>query len=306
MPGVDGVEATRRIMAESPCPIVVVTSSVSGHLGRVYEAMGHGALDAVDTPSSAPRGDLAGAPAPARQDRDRRQAGRPGAAAGLVAPAEPAAAAARPAVDPSWPLVAIGSSTGGPGGPGRDPLGAARRRRDAATVIVQHVDAAFAPGLARWLAERTGRRVELVEPGDRPLPGQILLAATNDHVDPRRVAAVPLRRRAGRRPLPPVGRRLLPERGRALARARRRGPADRDGPRRRRRPAGPPPGRLADDRPGRGDQRHLGDAPAPPSRSAPPTWSCPSPRSPGRSSSGSATDPTASPERSADEPPSPP
>jgi two-component system response regulator WspF len=35
MPEVDGVEATRRIMAGSPCPIVVVTSSVSAHMGRV-------------------------------------------------------------------------------------------------------------------------------------------------------------------------------------------------------------------------------------------------------------------------------
>jgi len=29
--------------------IVVVTATVSGHLNKVYEAMGHGALDAVDT-----------------------------------------------------------------------------------------------------------------------------------------------------------------------------------------------------------------------------------------------------------------
>src|SRR5262249_13521641 len=31
MPRVDGVEATRRIMAEAPCPILVVTSTVSGN-----------------------------------------------------------------------------------------------------------------------------------------------------------------------------------------------------------------------------------------------------------------------------------
>ena len=38
MPRVDGVEATRRIMAEAPCPILVVTATVSGNMGRVYEA----------------------------------------------------------------------------------------------------------------------------------------------------------------------------------------------------------------------------------------------------------------------------
>ena len=42
MPGIDGVEATRQIMSESPCAILVVTSTVSGHLDKVYEAMGHG------------------------------------------------------------------------------------------------------------------------------------------------------------------------------------------------------------------------------------------------------------------------
>src|SRR4051794_4620652 len=51
MPGMDGVEATRRIMAASPCAILVVTESVGANAWRVFEAMGHGALDAVDTPA---------------------------------------------------------------------------------------------------------------------------------------------------------------------------------------------------------------------------------------------------------------
>src|SRR3954454_16465759 len=61
MPGTDGVEATRQITAESPCPILVVTATVSGHIGKVYQAMGHGALDAVDTPTLGMKGDPAGA-----------------------------------------------------------------------------------------------------------------------------------------------------------------------------------------------------------------------------------------------------
>ena len=70
MPGVDGVEATRRIMGESPCPILIVTATVSGHLGEVYQAMGYGALDAVDTPDAGPLGrDQRRGDAPA-QDRD--------------------------------------------------------------------------------------------------------------------------------------------------------------------------------------------------------------------------------------------
>ncbi len=62
MPVMDGVEATRQIMQRTPaCPILVVTASVSAHLGRVYEAMGLGALDAVDTPSLGPTESMDGA-----------------------------------------------------------------------------------------------------------------------------------------------------------------------------------------------------------------------------------------------------
>ena len=50
MPRMDGAEATRRIMQQTPCAILVVTATVGGHAGKVFEAMGFGALDAVDTP----------------------------------------------------------------------------------------------------------------------------------------------------------------------------------------------------------------------------------------------------------------
>ena len=46
----DGVETTRRIMATTPCAILLVTASVRINAGLVFEAMGHGALDAIDTP----------------------------------------------------------------------------------------------------------------------------------------------------------------------------------------------------------------------------------------------------------------
>ena len=61
MPVMDGVEATRRIMSEWPCPILVVTATVSGHISKVYQAMGYGALDAVDTPVLGSGGELTGA-----------------------------------------------------------------------------------------------------------------------------------------------------------------------------------------------------------------------------------------------------
>ncbi len=38
--GMDGVETTRRIMASTPCAILIVTGSVRANAGRVFEAMG--------------------------------------------------------------------------------------------------------------------------------------------------------------------------------------------------------------------------------------------------------------------------
>ena len=67
MPRMDGVEATRRIIAAHPCPILVVTATVQGRIDMVYEAMGHGALDAVDTPCFGAGGDLRGADALVRK-----------------------------------------------------------------------------------------------------------------------------------------------------------------------------------------------------------------------------------------------
>jgi two-component system, chemotaxis family, response regulator WspF len=171
MPRMDGAEATRRIMAECPCPIVVVTATVSGHLNKVYEAMGNGALDAADTPALGPRGELTGADAL----REKIQTiGK------LIGP-DPHLAFGMPAMPARYPMVLLGASTGGPNALA-EVLGGLPVNSDACVLIVQHVDQAFAPGLAQWLGERTGHPVELAVEGDRPGPGRRLLAATNDHM----------------------------------------------------------------------------------------------------------------------------
>ena len=49
-------------------------------------------------------------------------------------------------------------------------------------VIVQHVDRAFAEGMAQWLDGQTPLAVRVAREGDRPQPGVALLAATDDHL----------------------------------------------------------------------------------------------------------------------------
>jgi chemotaxis-related protein WspD len=58
MPVMDGVEATRRIMMQTPCAVLIVTATVSGNAGKVFEAMGYGALDAVSTPVMGPGNEI--------------------------------------------------------------------------------------------------------------------------------------------------------------------------------------------------------------------------------------------------------
>lgn len=169
MPGMDGVEATRRIMTHSPTTILLVTSSVDSSTRAVFEAMGYGAMDAVTTPTLLPDGTIAGADALVRKMSllARLAGARPAAASRSVAPAPP--------------LVAIGASTGGPvavatllaGFPPGFP---------AAIAVIQHVDPQFSEGLAGWLAGQCRLPVRLALSGDQLHPGEVLLAAGNEHM----------------------------------------------------------------------------------------------------------------------------
>ncbi len=151
--------------------------------------------------------------AAAAEDRHHRQAGRPEASAPRSPRPAPAAPdKARPERRPvSWNLVVIGASTGGPAAVATV-LRDMPDSPDASTVIIQHVDVAFAPGLARWLADRTGRRVDLAEAGDATAARPGLPGGDQRSPDPRRYRSIPLRRRADRRALSPVGRRVHGER----------------------------------------------------------------------------------------------
>lgn len=177
MPGMDGVETTRRIMAQHPCPILVVTVSVGANTRRVYEAMGCGALDAVDTPPLG-QGDLASHAAPLLNKIATIQR----LAGGGGSPRSPALARQyRADAGSGYRLVAIGASAGGPAALLRV-LSDLPAAFPAPIVIVQHVDVQFAEGMAEWLSQGVGRQVRLAREGDRPQPGDILLAGTSDHL----------------------------------------------------------------------------------------------------------------------------
>ncbi len=178
MPVMDGVEATRRIMKNCPCPIVVVTATVEGNADRVFEALGHGALDAVNTPVLGTGGSLCGAEELVRKIRMVQRLSGP--VPRSTAPVHPVSAP-RSAFDAVPPLVAIGSSTGGPQALVRV-LKELPKPLPCGVTIIQHVDSEFAPGLATWLASETQLPVELLQPGTVHRTGVVGLAGTDEHL----------------------------------------------------------------------------------------------------------------------------
>ncbi len=170
LPDMSGTEITRKIMAASPCAILVVTAGVNENTSLVFDALAAGALDAVDTPEAASGHSaliakirtIARLVAPGRQPRTA-----------LPVSATP---------DNKLPtLVAVGSSTGGPAAL-RILLEQLPADFPAAIVIVQHLDEKFSLGMAEWLASVTTLPVSVAKAGQRPEAGHVLLAGTNDHL----------------------------------------------------------------------------------------------------------------------------
>ncbi|MGZ5201045.1 MAG: chemotaxis-specific protein-glutamate methyltransferase CheB [Telluria sp.] len=169
MPRLDGVEATREIMRRAPCAILIVTSDPQDNVGRVFRALGAGALDVTATPV------LLGQPGGAGLLDKIRTIGK------LIGkPVRAAAPAAAPA-SPLRHLVAIGASTGGPLA-----LSAMLARwqapADVAVVVVQHIDAAFADQLVQWLGNQLATPVRAAAHGAALCGGTVLVARTNDHL----------------------------------------------------------------------------------------------------------------------------
>jgi two-component system response regulator WspF len=178
MPVMNGVEATRRIMQETPCPILVVTATIDGHFTLVYEALGAGALDVVETPKLDGTGGegLLRKIATVRSLVDPVRREWRGANPLPVSTPAPGAATA---VD--FPVVAMGASTGGPKALGAMLAGLPADFR-AAVLVVQHLDTRFAVGLADWLKRRTPLEVRALQRSQRIAAGTVFVAARDAHM----------------------------------------------------------------------------------------------------------------------------
>jgi two-component system response regulator WspF len=174
MPGMDGVEATRRIMFDTPCAILIVTADVERNMTQIFDAMGAGALDVVSAPSLGPQ-QMQDAAIVRRKIHNiawmiNHKSSR------TVTPTP-----AKVKGNQGKRLVAIGASAGGPAAL-VELLKQIPADFPATIVLVQHVDEVFAAGMAQWLASEAHIPVRLAKEGEVLKPGEVLLAGTNNHL----------------------------------------------------------------------------------------------------------------------------
>jgi len=176
MPGIDGAETTRRIMQETPCAIMVVTASVTDNQSLAFEALSSGAIDVMNTPVSGMHGSVdQNGPLEKKINNIARLIGKHNnnSTQQLSSNIEKNGS--------DTPLICIGASTGGPAAV-VNVLKSLPPSFPAAVIVVVHIDAEFAPGMAEWMNESIALPVSLIHEGDQPKAGHVLLAATNEHL----------------------------------------------------------------------------------------------------------------------------
>ena len=187
MPILDGIEATRQIMAKTPTPILVVTAH-------------HNARDVAVSLRAVEAGALTVAPKPVgpgspdfRRDAERfvwlvktlssvrtvRRQHRETAADTLEAdlPFELTSTTGTTRTR----VVGVAASTGGPAAVYRL-LALLPPRLTAPVLVVQHIAEGFAPGFATWLSTGTSLPVKLAEDGELLLDGTVYIAPDSSHL----------------------------------------------------------------------------------------------------------------------------
>ncbi len=200
MPGMNGIEATRRIMAEQPTPIIMFSSLTTEGATATFEALDAGALDYLpkrfqdiakdvddarlvlcDRVRAVARTRVSRTASPAVATKPKAKS-KPKP----VPSAAPEKVASKPAVvsdqkpvrhdrATKFGILAIGTSTGGPVAlqevltnlPANFPL---------PIIIVQHMPATFTPTFAHRLNQQCEVTVREAQDGDRLEPGIALLA----------------------------------------------------------------------------------------------------------------------------------
>lgn len=181
MPGMDGHEATSRIMETNPVPIVIVSANYnSGQVGQSFRAMEAGALAIVEKPFGIGHADY------------ERSAGDLVRTVKLMSEVRvvrrwrktrPLPLAPKEALHEARSIkaVVIGASTGGPPVL-QTVLSGFHAGFPAPILVVQHITKGFIEGMLEWLGAAISLPVALAKDGERALPGRVYFAPDDCHM----------------------------------------------------------------------------------------------------------------------------
>jgi len=185
LPGMNGLDATLKIMARRPTPIVVIAAQVDDNeLNIAMNALRAGALSVVEKPvgvTNAGYETMAAKICTQLAIMSQVQVVRQGISRGLNFGSDDTPALP-PRIGPvSYSMAGIVASTGGPqalvqllGGMGADfPL---------PILLVQHITSSFLEGFVTWLSGATPFEVRIAEEDEKPLPGRVYVAPADRHL----------------------------------------------------------------------------------------------------------------------------
>jgi two-component system chemotaxis response regulator CheB len=202
LPGMDGLEATRRIMSRKPAPIVVVAAPMeSGKWNTIpMEALRAGALTVLEKPAGTTHADyesvaerLCTQLVIMSQVKLVRRNGRGESPAADGWTPQAGSGPADTFKADRFRMLGITCSTGGPQAL-IQLLGALGPAFPLPILLVQHMTASFIQGFASWLESVCPFRVAVVNDGSIPVAGTVHMAPAELHL---RLASGRLRLEAG-------------------------------------------------------------------------------------------------------------
>lgn len=176
MPGLDGLEVTRRIMESDPIPILIVTGHDRKALDRPFRFLDCGAVGVISRPPgpmdpgfTQASLELIRSVKALSEVRLIRRRSKPAGATTVKATARR-----------SIKCVAIGASTGGPQAL-KELLSNLPKDYSCPILIAQHISTGFTEGLVHWLAE-SGRNVRLGLDREIIRDGNVYVAPDDYHM----------------------------------------------------------------------------------------------------------------------------
>lgn len=184
MPGMDGFETTRRIMATNPVPIVVITALFNSQdLDKTFQAMEAGAVSVIEKPVGINHDDFD------KVSQNiinmiklmseikvvKRKAGYKNAKLNFSGDSK------LKNVLPEIKIAAIGVSTGGP--PVLQTIFSKLPKNIKIPIlVVQHIAPGFINGLVDWLSGVTEYPIHVATQSEKALPGHIYFAPDGHHM----------------------------------------------------------------------------------------------------------------------------